>query len=137
MQLKPPSDYPKIPRLTKSKTAEKRFSKKRFVAALQVLAQRLEGTKTKGTLSIRIADLEDTACQLELSGKRVTIVPGYDEAAELHAVTDMATWLALTNEKLSPVEAFFGRQLSLSGDLGFMRRIYALAAKADPEHLLP
>lgn len=96
--------------------AEQRLQ--RVAEAFSTLSKRYVGAEPgfEATYEIRLADVGRT-WEVRVQGDRCTVRPPNGGDADVVLVTDASTWLALREGRLSGIDAFAQRRLSVRGDL--------------------
>ena len=96
--------------------AEQRLE--RVVAAFSTLSERYVGAEPgfEATYEIRLADVGRT-WEVRVQGDRCVVRPPNGGEPDVVLVTDAPTWLALREGRLSGIDAFAQRRLSVRGDL--------------------
>ena len=123
--------FPKIPKLVNSKPGGARIYTRTVDASVQNLAKRLEGGKSDGRFSLNLVDDHAASYTVHLEGGRSNVSKGkHEEMAEFHMETTKATWMDITSGRVDPVEAYIQGRFRVSGNKGFIKRVYAMAAKA-------
>lgn len=123
--------HPKLPKLVNSKQGGSRIYTKTIESSMDALAKRLSGSKTKGRFSLNLLDDAAASYTVDLSGGNAKVGKGHDESANLHIATTKETWVEISTGRLSPAMAYLSGKMRVSGDMGFIRRVYSLAAKQE------
>lgn len=123
--------FPVLPKLVNSKAGGARIYTRTIDTSVSALAERLKGSKTRGRFSLDLVDDGPASFKIDLDGSKAVVGKGHDEKAQLHIATTKATWLEVTSGRLSPAEAYLSGKMRVTGDMGFIKRVYSLASRQE------
>ena len=127
-----PNSFPKLPKLVNSKPGGSRIYTKTIDTSVANFAKRLEGGKSKGLFSLDLVDDPAASYMIDVAGGGAKVSKGHDEAkSTFHIETNKTTWLDITTGRVNPVMAYMQGRMRISGDMGFIKRVYAMAAKTE------